>query len=308
MEGTTTLLRNTTHFSMASKDFLPQRYTHTPAQPTRKRKPVVTYQSPGSGVVDVGLLVRNTALELEAAAVAAASRSISVSAPVPATITTSSPPAKLPTSAAISNVKATVTKHATRIIPVAYRPVMIPRPPRPLYHPLSRPGTSKSALKSSTSTTSINSQLAPPSMEPGRRSSSRTRRPAPKVRDTESLVTIAKVPQEKPSPAKRRRGAGAGKRKRGVTALEADGDGAYPAAKRSRKPKERVEMELDGDAMPPPSTNETSPMGYSTRAKRPRGAAPARADSSTSDGTGSVARTTPVNGHVEEFWVPTKVT
>lgn len=308
MEAVTTLLGNPAHFPIPSKDFLPQSYTHASSPSTRKRKPIVTYQSPGSGVVDVGLLVRNTALEFEAAAAAAASRSVAVSATASSSVVAIA--AKSSAADAISSTNDTVpepTQRATRIFPIAYRSVTIPRPPRPLYHPLSRPSSSKPILKSSTSSASVTSHLAVPSGELGRRSSSRTRRPAPKIRETDGLVNIAKVVQEKPSPPKRRRGAAAGKRKRGPAQQDADGDGAYSTVKRPRKAREKAEVEIDGDAMPPPATNETSPLtGYSTRAKRPRRPAHARAESSTSDGTGSVARTTPVNGYVEDFWVPTK--
>jgi hypothetical protein len=307
MEAVTTLLTNTTHFPLPSKDFLSQSYTHAPVPSTRKRKPIATYQSPSSGVVDVGLLVRNTALEIEAAAAAAASRSVAVPAAASSSVVAIA--AKSSVTDIIPNTKESTPElhqRATRIIPVPYRPMTIPRPPRPLYHPLSRPITSKPTLKSSTSSTSVTSHLVVPSVEPGRRSSSRTRRPAPKMRDTEGLASITKVSEKTNSP-RRRRGAAAGKRKRGPAQQEADGDGAYPASKRSRKQREKIDVEIDGDTMPPPATNETSPpTGYSTRAKRPR--KPVRAESSTSDGTGSVARTTPVNGHVEEFWVPTKAT
>lgn len=174
----------------------------------------------------------------------------------------------------------------------------------------------------------------------GRRSSSRTRRPAPKVRETERESgpenSLKDIPEgaldsnKSASPAKRRRGGvgnNGGKRRRGAGA-EVDGDGAYPAVKRSRKQPQRerererdkTEMDVDGDSngagsasnVPPPSHNSNSndaspPSGYSTRARRPRTAAPqVIKDDSGSDGTGSVARTTPVNGAVEEFWVPTK--
>ncbi|KAF8504118.1 hypothetical protein JB92DRAFT_2968903 [Gautieria morchelliformis] len=308
MEAMTTLLTNPPHFPIPSKDFLSQSYTHPALPSTRKRKPIATYQSPISGVVDVGLLVRNTALEIEAAAAAAASRSIAVSAAASSSVAAIA--AKSSVTDIIPNTTDTIPEphqHATRIIPIPYRPMTIPRPPRPLYHPLSRPSTSKPTLKSSASSASVTSHLAVPSMELGRRSSSRTRRPAPKMRETEGLASITKASQEKTSSPRRRRGAAAGKRKRGPAQQEADGDGAYPASKRSRKQREKVDMEIDGDTMPPPTTNETTPpSGYSTRAKRPR--KPVRAESSTSDGTGSVARTTPVNGHVEEFWVPTKAT
>ena len=308
MEAVTTLLNHPTQFPIPSKDLLSQSFTQPPPASMRKRKPIVTYQSPGSGVVDVGLLVRNTALEFEAAAAAAASRSVALSARALSSVVTIA--AKRPATDTVSitkNIHPEPTQHATRIIPIAYRPMKIPRPPRPLYHPLSRPSSSKPTLKTSISSTSVTSHLAVPSNEPGRRSSSRTRRPAPKMRDTEGLVSITKVTPEKPSPPKRRRGAAAGKRKRGTAQQEADGESAYPATKRSRKPREKAEVEIDGDAMPPPLVNETSPpRGYSTRAKRPRKPTHTRADSSTSDGTGSVAGTTPVNGHVEEFWIPTK--
>jgi len=321
MEGATTLLSNSAHFSIASKDFLapPFHTTHSVStSSTRKRKPIVTYQSPASGVLDVDLLVRNTALEFEAAAVAAATRAVPV--PVPVSVPVPPPPsamvvdteAPVPTPSSIPkpDSKADVTRSS-----LVYRRVTIPRPPRPLYHPLSRPSTSKATVKTSTTTSSSTSQLAPPAMETGRRSSSRTRRPAPKMRDGEGLMSISKVVPEKPSPVKRRRGAGAGagagKRKRAAAQLDVDGDGAYPhpGGKRARKAREKVEVEVDGETMPPPSTNETSPpTGYSTRAKRPRKATHTRAESSTSDGTGSMTRTTPVNGPVEEFWVPTKAT
>ena len=311
MEAVTTLLSNAAHFPIPSKDCLSQSYTHTTTPSTRKRKPIVTYQSPTSGVVDVGLLVRNTALEFEAAAAAAASRSVTLSATPPSAVAGIT--ARSPVSDIVSNANDSIPEPAqlpTRIMPIPYRPMAIPRPPPPLYHPLSRPSTSKPPAKGSTSSTSVASHLTVPPNETGRRSSSRTRRPAPKLRETEALLSVTKVSQEKTiTPPKRRRGAAAGKRRRGPAQQEADGDGAYPATKRSRKSKEKAEVEIDGDAMPPPATNETSPpTGYSTRAKRPRRPAHVRAESSTSDGTGSVARTTPVNGHVEEFWVPTKAT
>ena len=59
-----------------------------------------------------------------------------------------------------------------------HHPMMIPRLPRPLYHPLERRGTSRPTPKMSRSTESVAAQLAAPPTETGRRSSSRTRRPA----------------------------------------------------------------------------------------------------------------------------------
>ena len=308
MEGATTLLSSNTHFAITSNDFLAQPYTHDSTGSTRKRKPIVTYQSPGSGVVDVGLLVRNTALEFEAAAVAAAIRGSSASVPVPVPAPAPSTPSTNVTDTATSETTSSSltpesTPHTTR----THRPMTIPRPPRPLYHPLARRGTSRPTPKTGTSTESVAAQLAAPPMETGRRSSSRTRRPAPKVRDTEGVAGVGRAAGEKVSPVRRRRGAAAGKRKRGVAQQEMDVDGTYPAAKRTRRPRERVEMEVDSETMPPPTASGTSPpSGYSTRAKRPRKTADTRAESSTSDGTGSVTRTTPVNGQVEEFWVPLK--
>ena len=80
MEGSTTLLSSNTHFTITSNNFLPQPYTHDSMASMCKCKPIVTYQSLGSGVVDVGLLVHNTALDFEAAAVAAVIRGSSASA------------------------------------------------------------------------------------------------------------------------------------------------------------------------------------------------------------------------------------
>ncbi|KAF8524807.1 hypothetical protein BU17DRAFT_84313 [Hysterangium stoloniferum] len=290
---------------MASKDISPQSYARTLIPAMRKRKPAVTYQSPGSGVVDMSLLVRNTALEFEVASAAAvASRSALALVPVSTPTPSHASSLKVPSDA--NAPQPLSQKVETKSIHLFSRPMSIPRPPRPLYHPLSRPILPRSPVKSIASNTSTNSQSATLSTEPGRRSSSRTRRPALKVRDTESVVGSAKVVPDKPSSIKRKRGGVAAKRKRTTAQQEADGDSAYPAAKRLRKPKERVEVDADGDTMHP-STNDGSPTtGYSTRAKRPRNVTHGRAESATSDGTGSVTRTTPINGPIEEFWVPTK--
>lgn len=304
MEAATSVFSSPTPFPITSRDALVQSYVRTSAPSMRKRKPVVTYQSPGGGIVDMGLLVRNTALEFEAVAAAAAALR-SASSPTPASA--ASPQST--SSSTSSGIPDSITSNSsslemlTRLKPSLYRPMSIPRAPPRLYHPFSRSSSSKSPFKAGSSTTSLTSQKHPLAAETGRRSSSRTRRPAPKVRDTESLVDTAKAHS---SPAKRKRGGGpGGRRKRTAAQQEADGDSPYPAVgKRTRKPRERNEMDVDGDSMPPPNNDASPPGGYSTRAKKPR---TTRAESSASD-TGSVARMTPVNGQVEEFWVPTKAT
>jgi hypothetical protein len=293
---------------MPSKDVSPQSYAHSFVPSTRKRKPIVTYQSPSSGIMDMNLLIRNTTLEFEAAsAMGMASRNTVGLLPV-STPTSSPAPSPKVASETNANASGSSPQQPERNINTLFaRPMTIPRAPRPLYHPLSRPIPAKPSVKSNASSTSLNSNSATLSTEPRRRSSSRTRRPAPKVRDTESVADSARAAGDKPSP-KRKRVAAAARRKRTAAQQEADGDSAYPAAKRVRKAKEKAEAEVEGDTMPPPSTNDGSPtMGYSTRARKPRQSTDARGGSATSDGTGSVTRTTPVNGPVEEFWVPTKM-
>lgn len=352
MEGVAALLDASSH-SESQPSF---GRTSTLSSSTRKRKPLITYQSPDSGVLDMALLIRNTALEFEAAAIlAAASRSTNNTqtslpyklpsssstsssssttlnnSPDASSNSTSSESASIKhihnvTPAAQSRTLTTITTTRRLPIPPSFRPVtLIPRAPHPLYHPLSQPSSSKHGLKNGQIRYS---ETGTPSAESGRRSSSRTRRPAPKVRETENTsgsTTVKDVTldvSDKPSsPTKRRRGGvgggggGGGKRKRAGQQQEADVDSAYPAVKRSRKQPQRdktdggdVVVGGDGDVMPPPPDT-SPPSGYSTRARRPRTVAPPpvnKDDSATSDGTGSVTRTTPVNGAVEEFWVPTK--
>lgn len=258
-------------------------------------------------MLDMGLLVRNTALEFEAAtAAAAAMRNASSPTPVNPSSAASPQSTSSTISSDVPDSHSSSLDMLTRLKPSLYRPITIPRPPPRLYHPFTRPPPIKSLFKVGSSSTSLASNNDPLATEPGRRSSSRTRRPAPKVRDTEILVESAKAGHlEKSSPAKRKRGGGpGGRKKRTASQQDADGDSAYPAVgKRTRRLKDKNEMEVDGE-MPPPNNDASPPSGYSTRAKKPR---KTRAESSASD-TGSVARTTPVNGQVEEFWVPTKTT
>ncbi|GJJ06157.1 hypothetical protein Clacol_000346 [Clathrus columnatus] len=312
---------------MSSETDSSKSYACTSTMSTRKRKPIVTYQSPNSGVLDMALLIRNTTLELKAAAViAAASRSSIQPLPTPV----------LPNSSALSPVSShspnykshdttSITSASTsdlnqyiasshngggtkRYIPSSFQPIaLIPRAPHPLYHPLSRPSSSKQSSKINDSRHMESGALF---SETGRRSSSRTRRPAPKMRETESAQgpspkDIPEPSDKTNSPNKRRRGAG-GKRKR-AGQQDADGDSPYPAVKRTRKQPQQRNMDGEGDSMPPPSNDASPPTGYPTRARRPRTTAPqVMKDDSGSEGTGSATRTTPVNGAVEEFWVPTK--
>lgn len=226
----------------------------------RRRKPAITYQSPGSGLVDMGLLARNTGLE----AVAAASMFRHVE-------TSSSASAISPPLRKSKDIPLPSQDMLTRLNPTLYRPLSIPRPPPRLYHTLAHFGMGRPLYKRSTSTASLNSQGRTLDSEPERRSSSRARRPAPKVRDIESAMESLPEPL-----AKRKRG---GRRRRTAAQQEAD-DSAYAGTKRPRKSKE---TDVDGDGV------DASP--YSTRARKPR---LGRAGSSTSDRSESLA--TPLSG------------
>ncbi|KAL6308173.1 hypothetical protein BKA93DRAFT_602356 [Sparassis latifolia] len=200
-------------------------------------------------------------------------------------------------------------------------------PPLPLYHPLghlalSLPELDPAAFGLPSSLTIDDGELA---NDAGRRASSRTRRPAPKVRDREgggddndsvtsqanALQNVAAeqaVPRER-SPRKRRGGGGSGgKRKRKEVD---DGDGVYPPpAKRTRNPRGTgnatpsvtsplvngavVAADAEGSSAgvsPPMEGAETeegqaeAPPVRNTRSRRPRAAANRRRHSSASETT-----------------------
>ncbi|KAG1745359.1 uncharacterized protein EDB91DRAFT_1220301 [Suillus paluster] len=176
-------------------------------------------------------------------------------------------------------------------------------PSLPLYHPLGRLALSLPDLDPTAF------GLPAPAVimdDPTRRSSNRTRRPAPKVRDANEpapspapLIDVAPVPEpeikDKPS-SRRRRPAGSGsKRKRREVD---DGDATYPA-KRSRNPRNSAansttRTPTGGEPSPPYSVDNSAPSPADhdgPEEKRPerrtaksRGL-PARRDSTASEAT-----------------------
>ncbi|KIJ39429.1 hypothetical protein M422DRAFT_32686 [Sphaerobolus stellatus SS14] len=288
MDASTSILSSPSPFPVSSIDVPSSPFARSSLS-ARKRKPVVTYQSPASGMLDLGLLMRNTTMQIEAVAVAAAA-SRALSSPTPAQATSPTPSSSSSeTSPSATTSHSTSLDMVTRLKPSLYRTVPIPRPPPRLYQPFSRPIPLRTIFKTGASSSSVNSTNHTLPEEPGRRSSSRTRRPAPKVREAEVIAEGAK---ERASPAKRKRGGGHGGRRKKTTNQEED-DSPYPeVGKRTRK---RKELEVD-ESMPSPNEAASPPVnGYSTRAKKSR-----RAESSASDnGSGPV---------MEEFYVPTKTT
>lgn len=121
--------------------------------------------------------------------------------------------------------------------------MQVAKPPLPLYHPQGRLALSLPEIDPET----LGLRNARPITidDPTRRSSSRARRPAPKLREADATVeptaTATDAPREKASPRKRRAGQGNAKRKRREPE---DGDGTYPA-KRTRNARPAAQTVSD---------------------------------------------------------------
>ena len=169
-------------------------------------------------------------------------------------------------------------------------------PPLPLYHPLGRFALSLPPLDP----TSIGLPCPAGLDDTIRRSSSRARRPAAKLRDEEeispAIPTAITEPEEKEKPSPRKRRAGGGgvsKRKR----KEGDDDDATYPAKRTRLPRvtnqnqaleedslaELTVLVADGMSTPEPAPEDRQPERRSTRSR-----GMVRRDSSASDADTSV--------------------
>lgn len=171
-------------------------------------------------------------------------------------------------------------------------------PPLPLYHPLGRFASSLPSLNP----TSMGLPCPVGLGDTVRRSSSRARRPAAKLRDGEEEISPPIPPanpeveeKEKPSPRKRRAGGGgASKRKR----KEGDDDDATYPAKRTRVPRgvnQNQVLEEDSlaeltvltvDGM---STSELAPEDRQPERRSTRSRGMVRRDSSASEAETSVA-------------------
>ncbi|TFY72141.1 hypothetical protein EVG20_g866 [Dentipellis fragilis] len=191
----------------------------SPSIATLRRKPRFTYKSPSSH--DTGFCVENP----------------SKSAPPSAS-----------TSRLVNETQLTANINPTRLF--SPRPMYISQPSRSIYHPKGRLATFLPRIDPET----LGLGSIPITIDdPTRRSSSRARRPAAKLRDlnadpTEAGSTVfgpasnaETLPREKASPRKRRAGGQGGKRKRREVD---DADATYPA-KRTRNAR--------GAAGPPPS-------------------------------------------------------
>ena len=162
--------------------------------------------------------------------------------------------------------------------------------PLPLYHPLGRFALSLPPLNP----TNIGLPC-PGDLDATRRSSSRARRPAAKLRDGEEDVSSFTPPvipdleeKEKPSPRKRRAGGGGSKRKR----KEGDDDDATYPAKRTRMPRnanQNQALEEDPPAEPTvlvpdgTSTPEPAPEDRQLERRSTRSRGIVRRDSSVSE-------------------------
>ncbi|KAA1471744.1 hypothetical protein DENSPDRAFT_837806 [Dentipellis sp. KUC8613] len=251
--------------------------TSPPSIATLRRKPRFTYKSPSSH--DTGFCVENSS---------------------------KSPPPAASTSRLANETQLTANINPTRLF--SPRPMYISQPSRSIYHPKGR--LAMLLPRIDPETIGLASNLPITIDDPTRRSSSRARRPAAKLRDlngdpTEAGSTVfgpasnaETLPREKASPRKRRAGGQGGKRKRREVD---DADATYPA-KRTRNTRGAAgpppsDIGSQAGSVPPGTTADASEAGDALeervvperRSTRARAAATksvrARRNSSASEGT-----------------------
>lgn len=187
-----------------------------PGPSTSRRKPKITYRSPSKQFPGDLCLERSSHT-------AASSSSILHATPN-----------------STSHPKSALALHTS---PTMSHYMQVAKPPLPLYHPQGRLALSLPEIDPET----LGLRNARPITidDPTRRSSSRARRPAPKLREADATVeptaTATDAPREKASPRKRRAGQGNAKRKRREPE---DGDGTYPA-KRTRNARPAAQTVSD---------------------------------------------------------------